>query len=61
MEPPEMAVEVLGGDAAEASQEALDLEVAAVDGLDVQGAADPLAGGAVDLSCGMSSAAATGG
>ena len=48
MEPPEIAVEVLGGDAAEASQEALDLAVAAVDRLDVQGAADPLAGGAVE-------------
>ena len=35
MEPPEVAVEVLGGDAAEASQEALDLAVAAVDRLDV--------------------------
>ena len=48
MEPPEIAVEVLGGDAAEAPQEALDLAVAAVDRLDVQGAANPLAGGAVD-------------
>ena len=48
MEPPEIAVEVLGGDAAEASQEALDLAVTAVDRLDVQGAADPLAGGTVD-------------
>ena len=48
MEPPEIAVEVLGGDAAEAAQEALDLAVAAVDRLDVQGSADPLAGGAVD-------------
>ena len=48
MEPPEIAVEVLGGDAAEAPQEALDLAVAAVDRLDVQGAANPLAGAAVD-------------
>ena len=48
MEPPEIAVEVLGCDAAETSQEPLDLAVAAVDGLDVQGAAHTLAGGAVD-------------
>ena len=48
MEPPEIAVEVLGCDAAEASQEPLDLAVAAVDRLDVQGAARTLAGGAVD-------------
>ena len=38
MEPPEIAVEVLGGDAAEGSQKPLDLAVAAVDRLDVQGA-----------------------
>ncbi len=48
MEPPQIAVETLGGDAAEASQEALDLAVAAVDRLDVHGPAHPLAGGAVD-------------
>ena len=35
MEPPEIAVEVPGGDAAEAAQEALDLAVAAGDRLDV--------------------------
>jgi len=35
MEPPEIAVEVLGGDATEAAQEALDLAVAAVDRLNV--------------------------
>ena len=48
MEPSEIAVEVLGGDAAEGSQKPLDLAVAAVDRLDVQGAAHTLAGGAVD-------------
>jgi len=48
MEPPEIAVEVLGGDAAEAAQEALDLAVAAVDRLNVQRAPDPLAGRGVD-------------
>ncbi len=44
MEPPRTAVEKLGGDAAEASQEALDLAVATVDRLDVHGPAPPLAG-----------------
>ena len=48
MEPSEIAVEVLGGDAAEAAQEALDLAVAAVDRLGVQRALDPLAGRGVD-------------
>ena len=48
MEPPEIAVEVLGGDAAPPAQEALDLAVAAVDRLDVQRAPDPLAGRGVD-------------
>ena len=45
MEPPQIAVEVLGGDATEAAQEALDPAVAAVDRLNVQRAPDPLAGG----------------
>ena len=40
MEPHQIAVETLGGDAAEAPQEVLDLAVAAVDRLDVQGAAE---------------------
>ena len=48
MEPPQIAVETLGGDAAEAPREALDLAVATVDRLDVHGPAHPLAGGAVD-------------
>ena len=48
MEPPQIAVQVLGGDAAEAAQEALDLAVAAIDRLDVQRAPDPLASGSVD-------------
>ena len=48
MEPPEIAVEVLGGDAAPPTQEALDLAVAAVDSLDVQRAPDPLASRGVD-------------
>ena len=43
MEPPQIAVEALGGDAAGALREALDLAVAAVDRLDVHGAAHPLA------------------
>ncbi len=43
MEPPRTAVETLGGDAAEAPREALDLAVAAVDRLDVHGPAHPLA------------------
>ena len=44
MEPPEIAVEVLGADTVPPAQEALDLAVAAVGRLDVQGAPDPLAG-----------------
>ena len=48
MEPPQIAVQVLGGDAPEAAQEALDLAVAAVDRLDVHGPPDALAGGGVD-------------
>ena len=36
MEPPEVAAEILGGDVAEASQETLDLAVAAVHRLDVR-------------------------
>ncbi len=43
MEPPQIAVETLGGDAAEASQEVLDLVVATVDRLNVHGPAHPLA------------------
>ena len=43
MEPPEIAVEVLGGDAAEAAQEALDLAVAVVGRLDVHRTAHPFA------------------
>ena len=39
MEPPQIAVQVLGGDSAEAPQKVFDLAVAAVDRLDVQGAA----------------------
>ena len=58
MEPPEIAVVVLGGDAAEVSQEARDLAVAAVDRLDVQGAADSLAGEAVDALVMVSAAPA---
>ena len=42
MEPPRTAVETLGGDAAEASREALDLAVAAGGRLDVHGPAHPL-------------------
>ena len=42
MEPPQMAVEVPGGDAAPPAQKALDPAVAAVDHLDVQGAPNPL-------------------
>ncbi len=41
MEPPEIAVEILGGDAAEAPQEAHDLAVAAIDRLDVHSTPDP--------------------
>ena len=48
MEPPQIAVEVLGGDAAPPAQEALDLAVAAVDRLDVHSAPDPLASRGVD-------------
>lgn len=48
MEPPQVAVEVLGGDAAACAQEALDLAVAAVDRLNVHRAPDPLAGRGVD-------------
>ncbi len=40
MKPPRTAVQVLGRDAMETLQEALDLAVAAVDRLDVQGAAE---------------------
>jgi len=43
VEPSGIAVEILGA-AAEASQEALDLAVTAVDGLSVQGSANPLSG-----------------
>ena len=43
IEPPHVAVEVLGRDAAPPAQEALDLAVAAVDRLVVHGAMDPLA------------------
>ncbi len=42
MEPPQIAVQALGGDTAEALREALDLAVAAVDRLDVHGPANPL-------------------
>ena len=48
MEPPQIAVEVLGGDASEAAQEPLDLAVAAVDRLDVQRTAHPFASRGVD-------------
>ena len=41
MEPPEVAVEVLGGDAAACAQEVPDPAVAAVDRLDVHRAPDP--------------------
>ena len=47
METPQIAVETLGGDAAEAPQEALDLAVAAGGRLDVHGPAHPFAGGAM--------------
>ncbi len=53
MEPPRTAVEILGGDAAEAPQEALDLAVAAVDRLDVQGAVHPFAGGGPVAAAGI--------
>ncbi len=55
MEPPRTAVETLGGDAAEAPREALDLAVAAGGRLDVHGSAHPLAGGAVDALARMPS------
>ncbi len=48
MEPPQIAVQAFGGDAAGTPQEALDLAVAGVDRLDVHGPAHPLAGGVVD-------------
>ena len=48
MEPPQIAVQVLGGDAAEVAQETLDLAVAAIDRLDVQRAPDPLASRSFD-------------
>ncbi len=41
MEPPRIAVQAFGGDAAEAPQEALDLAVAAGGRLDVHGPASP--------------------
>ncbi len=43
MEPLKIAVGTFGGDAAEAPLEALDLAVVAVDRLDMQGTAPPLA------------------
>ncbi len=46
MEPPRIAAQALGGDAAGAPQEALDLAVATVD-RDVHGAAHLLTGGAI--------------
>ena len=48
MKPPQVAVEILGGNAPEASQEVLDLAVARVDRLNVHGAAHTLTGAAVD-------------
>ena len=48
MKPPQVAVEILGGDAPEGSQEALDLAVARVDRLNVHGAAHTFTGAAVD-------------
>ena len=58
MEPTRTAVETLGGDAAEASREALDPAVAAVDRLDVHGPAHPLRRRAGDALARMPSAAA---
>ena len=48
MEPFEIAVEVLGGDASEAAQETLDLASAAVDRLDVHRTAHSLASRDID-------------
>ena len=48
MEPSQVAVQVLGSDAAPPAQEALDLAVAAIDRLDVHVAPDPLASRGVD-------------
>src|SRR3954452_24544995 len=45
VEPAQVVGQVLGGDAAERPQEAFDLLVAAVDGLDMEFAAHPLASG----------------
>ena len=45
MEPSEVAVEIACCDTAEAAQEVLELAVAAVDGLDMEGAAHPFSGG----------------
>lgn len=44
MEPPQIAVQVLGGKAAEAMQEVLDPAVTAVARLDMQRASHPLSG-----------------
>ena len=48
MEPPQIAVAVLGGDATPPAHNALDLTLAAVDRLDVRSAPDPLATRRVD-------------
>src|SRR3954453_7790804 len=48
MEPAQVAGEVLGGDAAAGAEEALQPRMAIVDGLDVQFAPHPLAGGLVE-------------
>ena len=48
VEPSQVAVEVSGGDAPEAAEEVLELALAAVDRLNVQGAAHPLPGRGVE-------------